>query len=77
METPRCVSFVVELILRVYEHISGMDQLLQMSIIEVIRLDCQDDSHWVSGLELDLHGALMTSFFRGSRRGISVVSLSC
>jgi len=31
------------------EQISGRDELLQMSVIEVIRLDCKNDSaHWVS-----------------------------
>jgi hypothetical protein len=63
----------------IYEQISGMDELLQMSVIEVIWLDCKNDSaHPVSGLEVDLRGALMAlfCFFGGSRRGIFVVSLS-
>lgn len=34
----------VEWILSVYEQIGGLDELLQMSIIEVIRLDCKNDS---------------------------------
>jgi coatomer subunit beta len=34
----------VEWILSVYEQISGLDELLQMSVIEVIRLDCKNDS---------------------------------
>jgi len=39
----------VEWILGVYEQISGLDELLQMSIIEVIRLNCKNDSaHRVS-----------------------------
>ena len=39
----------VEWILSVYEQISGLDELLQMSIIEVIRLDCKNESaHRVS-----------------------------
>lgn len=39
----------VEWILSVYDQISGLDELLQMSIIEVIRLDCKNDSaHRVS-----------------------------
>jgi coatomer subunit beta len=35
---------VVEWILSVFEQISGMHELLQRSIIEVIRLDCKNDS---------------------------------
>ena len=38
------MSRAVEWILSVYEQISGLDELLQMSIIEVIRLDCKNDS---------------------------------
>ena len=39
----------VEWILSVYEQISGLDELLQMSIIEVIRLDCKNEfAHRVS-----------------------------
>ncbi|KAH9942945.1 coatomer protein [Amylocystis lapponica] len=34
----------VEFILQVFDQISGMDELLQMSIIEVIRLDCKRDT---------------------------------
>jgi coatomer subunit beta len=34
----------VEWILSVYEQISGLDELLQMSVIEVIRLDCKSNS---------------------------------
>ncbi|KAL0952200.1 hypothetical protein HGRIS_008809 [Hohenbuehelia grisea] len=34
----------VEYVLSVYDQISGLDELLQMSIIEVIRLDCKEDS---------------------------------
>ncbi|KAF9490019.1 coatomer beta subunit [Pleurotus eryngii] len=34
----------VEWILSVYDQISALDKLLQLSIIEVIRLDCKDDS---------------------------------
>jgi len=32
----------VEWILSVYEQISGLDELLQMSVIEVIWLDCKN-----------------------------------
>ena len=40
----------VEFILQVFDQIPTMDELLQMSIIEVIRLDCKTDtSHRVSG----------------------------
>ena len=42
----------VEWILSIYEQISGLDELLQMSVIEVIRLDCKNDSaHRVSAME--------------------------
>ncbi|PSS29729.1 hypothetical protein PHLCEN_2v2877 [Hermanssonia centrifuga] len=34
----------VEYILQVFDQIPGMDELLQMSIIEVIRLDCKTDT---------------------------------
>jgi coatomer subunit beta len=34
----------VEWILGVYDQITGLDEMLQMSIIEVIRLDCKNDS---------------------------------
>ncbi|KAG9220316.1 hypothetical protein CCMSSC00406_0006381 [Pleurotus cornucopiae] len=34
----------VEWILSVYDQISALDELLQLSIIEVIRLDCKEDS---------------------------------
>ncbi|TFK38623.1 coatomer protein [Crucibulum laeve] len=34
----------VEYILSIYDSISGLDEALQMSIIEVIRLDCKTDS---------------------------------
>jgi coatomer subunit beta len=43
---------VVEWILGVYEQISGLDELLQMSVMEVIQLDCKNDSvHQVIALE--------------------------
>lgn len=39
----------VEYILQVFDQIASMDELLQMSIIEVIRVDCKTDtSHRVS-----------------------------
>jgi coatomer subunit beta len=42
----------VEWILSVYEQISGLDELLQMSVIEVIWLDCKNDSAYrVSAIE--------------------------
>lgn len=34
----------VEYILNIYDTISSLDESLQMSIIEVIRLDCKNDS---------------------------------
>lgn len=34
----------VEYILQVFDQIPSMDELLQMSIIEVIRLDCKTDT---------------------------------
>jgi coatomer subunit beta len=41
----------VEWISSIYDQIAGFDELLQMSIIEVIRLDCKNDSaHRVSGV---------------------------
>ena len=41
----------VEFILQVFDQIPSMDELLQMSIIEVIRLDCKTDtSHRVRGV---------------------------
>ena len=41
----------VEWVLSVYDQIGGLDELLQMSIIEVVRLDCKNDSaHRVSAL---------------------------
>ena len=43
---PKAVEYIVS----VFDQILGMDELLQMSIIEVIRLDCkQETSHKVSG----------------------------
>ena len=39
----------VEWVLSVYDQIGGLDELLQMSIIEVVRLDCKNDlAHRVS-----------------------------
>lgn len=41
----------VEWVLSVYDQIGGLDELLQMSIIEVVRLDCKNDSaHRVSAI---------------------------
>ena len=34
----------VEYVLSVYDQIPGMDEQLQLAIIEVIRLDCKNDS---------------------------------
>lgn len=34
----------VEYVLSVYDSIPSLDEALQMSIIEVIRLDCKSDS---------------------------------
>ena len=34
----------VEYIMSIYDTIGSLDEALQMSIIEVIRLDCKDDS---------------------------------
>lgn len=34
----------VEYVLSIYDTIPGLDESLQMSIIEVIRLDCKNDS---------------------------------
>jgi coatomer subunit beta len=34
----------VEYILSIYESISTLDEALQMSIIEIIRIDCKSDS---------------------------------
>jgi len=46
------VPKAVEWILCVYEQISGLDELLQLSVIEVIRLDCKNDSAYrVSAIE--------------------------
>lgn len=63
----------VEYILQVFDQIPSMDELLQMSIIEVIRLDCKTDtSHRVrpstsfSRLSLimdDLHYARLDTSF--------------
>ena len=39
----------VEYVMQVYEQIPGLDEQLQLSIIDVIRLDCKSDSaHKVS-----------------------------
>lgn len=63
----------VEWILSVYEQISGLDELLQMSIIEVIRLDCKSDSaHRVSNFITCWYGMLNPS----SRLDIFAASLS-
>jgi hypothetical protein len=63
----------VEWILSVYEQISGLDELLQMSVIEVIRLDCKNDTaHRVSTFSLHWYGMLNPS----SRLDIFVASLS-
>jgi len=47
----------VEWILSIYEQISGLDELLHMSVIEVIQLDCKNDSAHrvsrVSAIEVD------------------------
>jgi coatomer subunit beta len=34
----------VEWLMSVYEQIAGMDELLQLAIIEVIRLDCKQET---------------------------------
>ena len=34
----------VEYILSIYDTIGSLDEALQMSIIEIIRLDCKEDS---------------------------------
>jgi coatomer subunit beta len=53
----------VEWILSVYDQISGLDELLQMSIIEVIRLDCKNDSAHRVG-DFILHwSCMLTGFF--------------
>jgi len=44
----------VEYIMNIYDTIGSLDEALQMSIIEVIRLDCKNDSsHRVSSLFRD------------------------
>jgi coatomer subunit beta len=55
----------VEYILSVFDQVPGMDELLQMSIIEVIKLDCKTDSiHRVSlVLFVSTRHLLMPSFF--------------
>jgi coatomer subunit beta len=46
------MSKAVEWILNVYEQISGLVELLQMSVIEAVRLDCKNDSaHRVSAIQ--------------------------
>jgi hypothetical protein len=43
----------VEWLISVYDQLTSLDELLQMSIIEVIRLDCKNDTtHRVSLLYL-------------------------
>jgi coatomer subunit beta len=42
----------VEYVLSVLDQVPGMDELLQMSIIEVIKLDCKKDSIHRVGLAL-------------------------
>lgn len=34
----------VEYVLQVYEQIPGLDEQLQLAIIDVIRMDCKEDS---------------------------------
>jgi hypothetical protein len=47
----------VEYIMNIYDTIGSLDEALQMSIIEVIRLDCKNDSsHRVSPLLLSSLG---------------------
>ncbi|KAF9817775.1 hypothetical protein IEO21_03234 [Rhodonia placenta] len=41
---PKAVEYIVQ----VFDQIPAMDELLQMSIIEVIRLDCKKESHYRS-----------------------------
>lgn len=64
----------VEWVMNVYEQIGGLDESLQMSIIEVVRLDCkQESAHRVStgnlvlimatdgGFRRDTSGAYLSS----------------
>jgi hypothetical protein len=46
----------VEYILQVFDQIPSMDELLQMSIIEVIRLDCKTDTSHRVCIRYDIHG---------------------
>ena len=68
----------VEYILQVFDQIPTMDELLQMSIIEVIRQDCKTDTrHRVSLASVcDLPGRSQLTHF-DLRRGTSYWSLSC
>jgi hypothetical protein len=51
----------VEWLISVYDQLTSLDELLQMSIIEVIRLDCKNDTtHRVSPLHL---GYLVYPYF--------------
>lgn len=54
----------VEWIIGVYDQITGLDELLQMSIIEVIRLDCKNDSAHRVGILNALPYYILTSFHR-------------
>jgi len=45
----------VEYVLSIYDSIPSLEEALQMSIVEVIRLDCKSDSaHRVRGTSLSL-----------------------
>lgn len=54
----------VEYVLSVYDTIQSLDEALQMSIIEVIRLDCKNDSAHRVSVEL-----LCQVLFMGSDSG--------
>jgi coatomer subunit beta len=57
----------VEYVLSVFDQIPGMDELLQMSIIEVIKLDCKRDSaHRVIRMSFSVLLILTSSTSHGS-----------
>lgn len=65
----------VEYILSIYDVIPALDELLQMSLIEVIRLDCKNDSaHRVS---IHHHLQRMRNSLYGHSHDISVAYSSC
>ena len=72
----------VEYVLSIYDSIPSLEEALQMSIVEVIRLDCKSDSaHRVRGTSLSLLRPYLSAFNAGTLDslypGIAECVISC